>query len=83
MAPQAGDVKSVDYIVGWSIAGFFSMSAVFVSVKLIRDHRRNFSNPEQQSKICGILWMVPIFAIDSWLSLRFKDAAIYLDMVRA
>ena len=29
----------------------------------------------------GILWMVPIFATDSWLSLRFKDAAIYLDMV--
>mmetsp|Transcript_2610 Transcript_2610/g.2953 ORF Transcript_2610/g.2953 Transcript_2610/m.2953 type:complete len:84 (+) Transcript_2610:239-490(+) len=26
--------------------------------------------------------MVPIYAITSWLSLRFKDAAVYLDMFR-
>lgn len=26
--------------------------------------------------------MVPIYAMDSWLSLRFKDAAVYLDMIR-
>jgi len=26
--------------------------------------------------------MVPIYATDSWLSLRFKDAALYLDLMR-
>ena len=26
--------------------------------------------------------MVPIYALDSWLSLRFKDAALYLDLMR-
>ena len=26
--------------------------------------------------------MVPIYAINSWLSLRFKDASIYLDLLR-
>lgn len=30
----------------------------------------------------GILWMVPIYSVDSWLSLSFKDAALYLDMLR-
>ncbi|RLN90066.1 hypothetical protein BBJ28_00018378 [Nothophytophthora sp. Chile5] len=33
-------------------------------------------------QIVGILWMVPIYATDSWLSLRFKDAALYLDLMR-
>lgn len=35
-----------------------------------------------QSKIIGILWMVPIYAVDSFVSLRFKDAALYVDMLR-
>jgi hypothetical protein len=26
--------------------------------------------------------MVPIYSVDSWLSLSFKDAALYLDMLR-
>jgi hypothetical protein len=26
--------------------------------------------------------MVPLYATDSWLSLRFKDAALYLDIMR-
>lgn len=35
-----------------------------------------------QSKIVGILWMVPIYAVDSFVSLRFKEAALYVDMLR-
>lgn len=38
--------------------------------------------PQPQSKIIGILWMVPIYAVDSFLSLRFKNVAIYVDMLR-
>lgn len=37
-------------------------------------------NPK--SKIIGILWMVPIYAVDSFLSLRFKNVALYVDMLR-
>jgi hypothetical protein len=66
----------------WVTAGTFSVLAVVVSVQLIRQHQRSFSRPALQSKICGILWMVPIYALDSWLSLRFKDIATYLDMLR-
>ncbi len=35
-----------------------------------------------QSKIIGILWMVPIYAVDSFVSLRFKNVALYVDMLR-
>lgn len=66
----------------WIIAGFFSCVAVLLSVRLIFQHARHFSCPIVQSKIMGILWMVPIYAVDSWLSLRFPMQAVYIDMFR-
>ena len=35
-----------------------------------------------QPFVVRIMWMVPIYAVDSWLALRFMGAAIYLDTVR-
>eukprot|EP00744_Colponema_vietnamica_P018958 GILI01026789.1.p1 GENE.GILI01026789.1~~GILI01026789.1.p1 ORF type:complete len:213 (+),score=34.75 GILI01026789.1:146-784(+) len=66
----------------WLVAGFFSFGAVFISMYQIYGHLRHYSQPILQRKILGIIWMVPIYAICSWLSLRFKDMAIYLDMLR-
>lgn len=42
----------------------------------------NTRNIMLQGKIVGILWMVPIYAVDSFVSLRFKEAALYVDMLR-
>nr|CCA26661.1 conserved hypothetical protein [Albugo laibachii Nc14] len=66
----------------WVIAGLCVATSIIVSVRLIRAHLRNFTKPATQSKIVGILWMVPIYATDSWLSLRFKNIAVYLDLMR-
>ncbi|RLN55155.1 hypothetical protein BBJ29_003296 [Phytophthora kernoviae] len=62
----------------WAVAGVFVASSVASSALLIRGHLNHFTQPI----IVGILWMVPIYATDSWLSLRFKDAALYLDLMR-
>ena len=70
------------HLIAWIVAGLFSAAAVVVSVRLIKEHTAAFVCPDEQAKIIGILWMVPIYAMDSWLSLRFKDAAVYLDMAR-
>jgi hypothetical protein len=61
------------------ICVFFSVGASFV---LIQQHHKHFSKPAIQSKIVGIIYMVPIYAVSSWLSLRFKEMAIYLNMFR-
>mmetsp|Transcript_8917 Transcript_8917/g.11821 ORF Transcript_8917/g.11821 Transcript_8917/m.11821 type:complete len:362 (-) Transcript_8917:253-1338(-) len=66
----------------WITAGFCSSIAILLSSRLIFKHLLHFTNPNVQSKVVGILWMVPIYAFDSWVSLRFKSAAIYLDMIR-
>lgn len=68
----------------WAVAssGVCTAIAVILSAALIQQHMAHFSKPNVQSKIVGILWMVPIYSVDSWLSLSFKDYALYLDMFR-
>ena len=69
-------------VASWVLAGICSFLACVVSFRLINSHLTYFNEPRIQRKIVGILWIVPIFAIDSWLSLRFIKASVYLDMFR-
>eukprot|EP00128_Syssomonas_multiformis_P000207 Colp12_sorted_trinity150504_noHs@18201 len=66
----------------WGVAGAMVFVACAVSVYSIYRHLTNYRAPELQRRIVRILLMVPIYAIDSWLSLRFPDAAIYLNTLR-
>ena len=68
--------------VSWIVAGIFAALATFLSILQIRGHHANFAKPTTQRKIVGILWIVPIYAINSWLSLRFMNASVYVDMIR-
>ncbi|GAB4823802.1 hypothetical protein N2152v2_010848 [Parachlorella kessleri] len=45
-------------------------------------HLEHYNRPKLQIRVIRILWMVPIYAVDSWLSLRFKEARFYIDPVR-
>uniref|UniRef100_A0A6B2L8Y6 Transmembrane protein 184C n=1 Tax=Arcella intermedia TaxID=1963864 RepID=A0A6B2L8Y6_9EUKA len=64
------------------IAGVFAMMAIVVSFLHIFNHLRNWTLPEQQRYIIRIILMVPIYSIDSWLSLRFHEHSLYFDIVR-
>lgn len=70
------------HTIAWLVALGFVGLAVGVSVHLILSHHRHFVRPIYQRKIVGILWMVPIYAADSWISLRFPAVSIYLDLLR-
>ena len=59
-----------------------SLVAIGISLRLILKHLRHFSQPIIQRKIISILWMVPIYATTSWLSLRFVHFSIFLDILR-
>jgi hypothetical protein len=45
-------------------------------------HITNFTHPAIQSKIIGILWMIPIYSFNSVMSLFFPSSAVYIDMMR-
>ena len=64
------------------IALVCALAASGFSLWLIRQHLLSFSQPILQRKIIAILWMVPIYAIGSFISLEWVSAAIYLDMLR-
>jgi hypothetical protein len=56
--------------------------SIFFSSYLIRHHLKYFHKPAIQSKILGIIYMVPIYSIDSFLGLLWPYQAIYINMFR-
>ncbi|EFN58053.1 hypothetical protein CHLNCDRAFT_20742, partial [Chlorella variabilis] len=66
----------------WFIAGIFVILAVSASIYEVAMHLEYYNRPKLQLRVVRILWMVPIYAVDSWLGLRFKEARFYIDPVR-
>lgn len=63
-------------------AGAFVLITLILSMNLIYNHLTNWYMPDVQKYVVRILFMVPIFAVQSWLSLRFRNARIYIDTLR-
>ncbi|KAI8468436.1 MAG: organic solute transporter Ostalpha-domain-containing protein [Monoraphidium minutum] len=66
----------------WFVAGIFVIMTIPISVYEVAMHTEYYTRPRLQRHVIRILWMVPIYSIDAWLALRFKDARLYLDPVR-
>lgn len=67
------------------IAGLFAFAAIFVTCHQIYAHLRSYTCPNEQRWIVRILFIVPIYAFDSWLSLMFfsnNNYYIYFNTVR-
>ena len=64
------------------IAGSFALFATVISFIGIYMHLRNYRRPDLQRLIVRILLMVPVYALESWISLCFHQAAPYLDATR-
>ena len=62
--------------------GAFAALATIISVFLISKHQQYMKRLDIQPKIVGILWMVPIYAIDSWIILVSPANALYIAMLR-
>ncbi|GAQ82047.1 hypothetical protein KFL_000980340 [Klebsormidium nitens] len=78
-------MKKQDYTIhaiAWFTAGVFVLLALPISAYEIAQHLDSYTKPLEQKKIIRILMMVPIYAVDSWLALRFKNVAIYINTLR-
>ena len=64
------------------IAGIFVLLSVAITLRQIYQHLKHYYCPSQQKWIVRILFMVPIYALSSWLSLKFHNHAIYFDTIR-
>ncbi|XP_059414546.1 transmembrane protein 184A-like [Carassius carassius] len=68
-----------------ALSGIFVWSALFITCHQIYLHLRSYTVPNEQRYIIRILFIVPIFAFDSWLSLLFisnDQYYVYFESVR-
>ncbi|TFK16192.1 lipopolysaccharide-responsive and beige-like anchor protein [Platysternon megacephalum] len=66
----------------WFIAGIFLLMTIPISLWDILQHLVHYTQPELQKPIIRILWMVPIYSLDSWIALKYPNIAIYVDTCR-
>jgi len=67
------------------LAGFCVWTALFVTGYQIFQYLRYYSNPAEQRWIIRILFIVPVYALTSWLSLLFfsyNNYYVYFNAVR-
>lgn len=67
------------------LTGIFVWSALLLTCHQIYTHLRSYTVPNEQRYIIRILFIVPVYAFDSWLSLLFisnDQYYVYFDSVR-
>ncbi|XP_008116602.1 transmembrane protein 184A isoform X1 [Anolis carolinensis] len=68
-----------------AVSGLFVWAALFITFHQIFLHLKNYTVPNEQRYIIRILFIVPIYAFDSWLSLLMIGSHqyyVYFDSVR-
>lgn len=70
------------HYIGWFSSAGFVLLTVPISMRLIVLHLTHWTLPHIQKYVVKIIWMVPLYAVESWLALRFKFMAVYLEKLR-
>jgi hypothetical protein len=73
--------KKVD-TAAFNSAWIMVIGTIILSVRLVYLHLTHWYMPEVQKYVVRILWMVPLYAMQSYLSLRYHKSRIYIDSVR-
>lgn len=63
-------------------ASIFVFVALLVSICLIFEHLSAYNQPEEQKFLIGILLMVPVYALESFLSLLDPTSAFKCEIIR-
>ena len=75
------DKARPDFVAFYS-AGAFVLLTVVMSSRQIYTHLTNWYMPDVQKYVVRIIWMVPLYGFQSWLSLGFMEQRLYIDALR-
>ena len=64
------------------IGAVFGVFAIIVSLFLMFMHAIRYSRPKEQRHIIRILFMVPVYALVSWLSIHYYYHSVYYEVLR-
>jgi hypothetical protein len=70
------------HYIGWFSSAGFVLLTIPISIRLIVMHLLQYNAPHIQKYVVRIIWMIPIYSIESWLALRFRKASIYIETIR-
>jgi len=70
-----------EHVLAWAVGAVFMAVSVPISLHDIHMHILHYVSPLQRHYI-RILWMVPIYSIESWLALRFNDQKLIMETLR-
>mmetsp|Transcript_30604 Transcript_30604/g.81725 ORF Transcript_30604/g.81725 Transcript_30604/m.81725 type:complete len:269 (+) Transcript_30604:107-913(+) len=70
-----------EHVIAWVIGAIFVGLAVPLSLQDIHYHMLHYVSPLQRHYM-RILWMVPIYSVESWLAVRFNSQKMYLETLR-
>lgn len=85
LLPHVGDGIFLQTKTCQGLAGLSVWIALFITCQQIYHHLRWYTNPQEQRWIVRILFIVPIYATYSWISLMFfnsESVYIYFFTVR-
>ncbi|XP_050213490.1 protein LAZ1 homolog 1 [Mercurialis annua] len=70
--------------ISWPIfsASIFVIVAIFLSMYLIFEHLAAYNQPEEQKFLIGLILMVPVYALESFLSLLDSSSAFNCEAIR-
>ncbi|KAJ0987492.1 hypothetical protein J5N97_005848 [Dioscorea zingiberensis] len=77
-----GGVYANLYTPAITIGGIFALIAFVLSLWLILQHLRSYTNPAEQKWVIGVLLMVPVYAIESVISLSTPRLSLVCDILR-
>ncbi|KAL6348573.1 hypothetical protein AAG906_016087 [Vitis piasezkii] len=71
-------------VYSWAIssASIFVLVALVLSMYLIVEHLAAYNQPEEQKFLIGLIVMVPVYALESFLSLLDSNAAFNCQIIR-
>lgn len=64
------------------VGGVCAAVAILLSTYLIYMHHRNWHSYSMQSKIVGIIWLVPIYSFDSFIGLALPSVGVTVNLLR-
>lgn len=71
------------HLVAWFSSGGFVLITFPICVRLIYLHLSHWYMPNVQKYVVRIIWMIPLYSVESWLSLRFHKYALYIETLRS
>jgi len=74
--------RSSVHRLAWTVAGLSTVLSTFLTICTVKNHLSAYRLPRRQRYIIRILWIVPVYAIDSFLSLVFSNMALIFHVPR-